>query len=123
MNNENCVNLSATRHVKTWLMQYILFRKLIFYNQKHLIKNQIIIHLVSINMKIFRISLITSVLFFIISAVSLMAHPGHGTTDGHSLIHYLTEPMHATVLVAVFIMIAASITWMILKKKKATERA
>ncbi len=74
-------------------------------------------------MKIFRISLISSIIFFVLGNIALLAHPGHGTTDGHSLIHYLTEPMHAMVLAAVFIMIAASVTWMILRKKKATERA
>ncbi len=23
------------------------------------------------------------------------AHPGHGASEGHSLLHYLTEPLHA----------------------------
>ncbi len=25
------------------------------------------------------------------------AHPGHGETDGYSIIHYFVEPMHAVV--------------------------
>ncbi len=54
----------------------------------------------------------------------LYAHPGHGDTPGHSLIHYLTEPMHVMVFAAVVIMIAGSFTWyLIQKKKKAAERA
>ncbi len=24
-----------------------------------------------------------------------LAHPGHGTTDGYSILHYFTEPVHA----------------------------
>lgn len=24
-----------------------------------------------------------------------LAHPGHGETDGYTIIHYFTEPMHA----------------------------
>lgn len=26
---------------------------------------------------------------------SLLLHPGHGTTDGTSLLHWLAEPLHA----------------------------
>lgn len=26
--------------------------------------------------------------------LAAMAHPGHGTTDGLSALHYLTEPVH-----------------------------
>jgi hypothetical protein len=29
-----------------------------------------------------------------------LAHPGHGTTDGGSLAHYLAEPLHVAALVA-----------------------
>lgn len=54
----------------------------------------------------------------------LYAHPGHGDTHGHSLIHYLMEPMHAMVLAAVVLMIAGSCTWYLIRKKnKAAERA
>ncbi len=74
-------------------------------------------------MKIFKISLISSIIFFIPGIIALRAHPGHGATEDHSLIHYLTEPMHAMVLAAVLLMIAGSVTWLILKKKKLTERA
>ena len=29
-----------------------------------------------------------------------LAHPGHGITDGSSLVHYLAEPLHVVALVA-----------------------
>jgi hypothetical protein len=25
-------------------------------------------------------------------------HPGHGATDPHALLHYVTEPLHAAIL-------------------------
>jgi hypothetical protein len=34
-----------------------------------------------------------------IAPISLFAHPGHGETEGFSIIHYFTEPVHATVTV------------------------
>lgn len=34
-----------------------------------------------------------------IAPLSLSAHPGHGETEGFSIIHYFTEPVHATVTV------------------------
>ena len=37
-----------------------------------------------------------SVLFFGLPLIS-MAHPGHGSTDGYTIIHYFVEPMHAVV--------------------------
>jgi hypothetical protein len=30
---------------------------------------------------------------------SAFAHPGHGETEGYTIIHYFTEPVHATVTV------------------------
>jgi len=61
---------------------------------------------------------ITSMLLLLSGFTPLFAHPGHGTTEGHSLIHYLSEPMHAMVLAAVIIMIASSVTWFMLRKRK-----
>jgi len=29
-----------------------------------------------------------------------LAHPGHGDTDGYTIIHYITEPVHAFVWLA-----------------------
>ena len=60
-------------------------------------------------------------IFFLLSGITtLFAHPGHGATDGHSLIHYLSEPLHAAILASVIIIIATSATWMIMRKRKVT---
>ena len=75
-------------------------------------------------MNYFRKIFLASILLFIMNQTTLLAHPGHGDTGGHSLLHYLTEPMHAMVLGAVVLMIAMSSTWLILRmKKRAQERA
>ncbi|MCB0497507.1 MAG: hypothetical protein KDC79_15295 [Cyclobacteriaceae bacterium] len=34
-----------------------------------------------------------------------LAHPGHGTSDGYNLMHYLTSPMH---LISVLLVVGAS---------------
>jgi hypothetical protein len=35
-----------------------------------------------------------------------LAHPGHGNTDGYTIIHYMTEPVHAFVWIAsLFVMV------------------
>lgn len=57
------------------------------------------------------------IIFLFVGITTLSAHPGHGATDGSSLIHYLSEPLHATILASVIIIIAISATWMIMRKK------
>ena len=75
-------------------------------------------------MNYFRKIFLASILLFIMNQATLFAHPGHGDSAGHSLFHYLTEPMHAMVLGAVVLMIAMSCTWLILRmKKRVKERA
>lgn len=43
---------------------------------------------------------ITSVLLLSVLMIPVLsfAHPGHGLTDGHSIQHYLTEPVHAAAI-------------------------
>jgi LPXTG-motif cell wall-anchored protein len=69
-------------------------------------------------MKNIKLFLFTAVLFSLTGFAHLFAHPGHGTTEGHSYIHYFTEPMHVMVLSAIIIMIASSATWFLLRKRK-----
>lgn len=38
---------------------------------------------------------------------SAMAHPGHGDSDGYTIIHYFREPIHAVIPLVVFIAIIA----------------
>jgi hypothetical protein len=44
----------------------------------------------------------------------LLAHEGHGFTNGHSALHYMTEPYHALVLLTV----VAGITGLIYRLRK-----
>ena len=75
-------------------------------------------------MNYFRKILPAAILIYIFNPTTLFAHPGHGDSAGHSLLHYLTEPMHAMVFGAVVLMIAMSSIWLILRiKKRAEERA
>lgn len=43
------------------------------------------------------------------------AHPGHGETDGYSIIHYFVEPMHAVVT---FGALAAALAYIRYSRKK-----
>jgi hypothetical protein len=36
-----------------------------------------------------------------------LAHPGHGETDGFSIIHYFSEPMHAIVALGAVVVLFA----------------
>lgn len=36
--------------------------------------------------------------------LAAMAHPGHGETDGYTIIHYFTEPQHALVTLGAVIL-------------------
>lgn len=42
-----------------------------------------------------------SVAALLAATSTLSAHPGHGATPGDSAVHYFTEPVHATPLLAV----------------------
>jgi hydrogenase/urease accessory protein HupE len=46
-------------------------------------------------------------LVFLAAPATVLAHPGHGETEGFSVIHYFTEPVHAVVTI---LAIAAVIT-------------
>jgi hydrogenase/urease accessory protein HupE len=50
---------------------------------------------------------------------SLLAHPGHGETDGFSIIHYFTEPMHAIIAVGLMVTVYAGIRFLRSKKEKS----
>jgi hypothetical protein len=49
------------------------------------------------------------------------AHPGHGETDGFSIIHYFTEPVHAAALFSGIALIAGYLYYRLSAKK--TEQA
>ena len=41
--------------------------------------------------------------------LATFAHPGHGDTDGYTIIHYFREPVHAVLPLVVFVVILAYI--------------
>ena len=49
--------------------------------------------------------------------LSLIAHPGHGETEGFTIIHYLIEPIHATAIVGGVLLAVIYLRW---KRKKST---
>lgn len=49
----------------------------------------------------------------------LLAHPGHGETEGFSIIHYFTEPMHAIITVGAMVALYAGIRYLRSKKVKS----
>jgi len=49
----------------------------------------------------------------------LIAHAGHGVTEGGSLIHYLTEPAHLPFTVAAVVVVIAALGWAVARRHKA----
>jgi hypothetical protein len=48
-----------------------------------------------------------------------LAHPGHGETDGFSIIHYFSEPMHAMVTVGAMVVLFAGYRYFRRKSQKS----
>lgn len=40
------------------------------------------------------------------------AHPGHGDTDGYTIIHYFREPVHAVVSLSIVLAVALTARYM-----------
>jgi hypothetical protein len=49
----------------------------------------------------------------------LLAHAGHGKTDGTSLLHWLTEPVHLPYTLAAAALIVAIAVWSLRRKREA----
>lgn len=49
-----------------------------------------------------------------------IAHPGHGETEGFTITHYFTEPVHATV--SVILLAAVFFTVTVLRRKKSADK-
>lgn len=59
---------------------------------------------------------VSSILFLLLPFVTF-AHPGHGETEGYSIIHYFTEPLHIVVLLSVLAL--AFVVSRLISRKKA----
>lgn len=49
--------------------------------------------------------------------MATMAHPGHGETEGYTIIHYFTEPMHAVITLGSLLIVFAGLRYF--RKKNA----
>lgn len=47
-----------------------------------------------------------------------LAHPGHGDTDGYTIIHYFTTPQHVLVTLAAIAVTAVFVAWEKRRKQK-----
>ena len=56
----------------------------------------------------------------LITIASLAVHPGHGTGDGFSLLHYLTEPIHLLGGVAVLQCVVLTVAFVRRRARAAT---
>lgn len=51
----------------------------------------------------------TAVIIVLVPLI-VVAHPGHGGTDGYSIIHYFVEPVHAVITYSI-LLFAAFYIW------------
>jgi hypothetical protein len=58
---------------------------------------------------------ITASLALLLPAIT-WAHPGHGETDGYTIIHYFSEPQHAIITLGVM---AAAIVYIVKERRKS----
>ena len=49
-----------------------------------------------------------------------IAHPGHGETEGFSIIHYFGEPVHATATAGLLVVIMFTVSY--IRRKKAQKK-
>lgn len=61
---------------------------------------------------------VSVLLILLIAAAGAWAHPGHGESEGHSLLHYLTEPLHIVPLIAVIVFSVSIFLVMYARRKK-----
>jgi len=52
-----------------------------------------------------------------VAPLTTMAHPGHGETEGYTIIHYFTEPMHAVITLGSLLIVFAGLRYF--RKKNA----
>jgi cytochrome bd-type quinol oxidase subunit 2 len=74
----------------------------------------------AVHMKKISCALTTGIL--ILAPFAGMAHPGHGETEGFTITHYFTEPVHATVSVILLAGVLFTVS-MIHRKKSAGKKA
>jgi hypothetical protein len=63
-----------------------------------------------------KIAFASSILLTVVMPLISLAHPGHGETEGYTIIHYFVEPVHAVVTFGVLIIAIAYIRYSHRKK-------
>jgi hypothetical protein len=61
----------------------------------------------------------TSILGTTLFPFLALAHPGHGETEGFSIIHYFSEPMHAMVTIGAMVVLFAGYRFFRRKSQKS----
>ncbi|MFU8861161.1 MAG: hypothetical protein ACNA8K_12145 [Cyclonatronaceae bacterium] len=61
---------------------------------------------------------LSAILVILASAAEVLAHPGHGSTEGNSLVHFITEPVHILSFVATVAVGIVITLWYRARKKK-----
>jgi cytochrome bd-type quinol oxidase subunit 2 len=64
-----------------------------------------------------KINLVLKTFIVMLLPFTGMAHPGHGETEGFTITHYFTEPVHATV--SVILLAGVLFTVSVLRRKKS----
>lgn len=95
----------------------ILIKSIILIIQKY--EKMLIVKLVKGKKMLNSIKFLVFILFSLNSAV-LMAHPGHGNHSGHSLLHYLTSPMH---ILPIMLVVGVGIFVIMQKHMKKMEKS
>ncbi len=63
---------------------------------------------------------IAALLMLLVAAVDVWAHPGHGETAGHSVLHYLIEPFHVLPMISVVVLSVVIFIVMYVRRKRRT---
>ena len=61
---------------------------------------------------------LSAILVSLATAAEILAHPGHGSTEGNSLVHFITEPVHILSFVATVAVGIVITLWYRARKKK-----
>ncbi|MCA1801733.1 MAG: hypothetical protein LC662_04650 [Rhodothermaceae bacterium] len=64
------------------------------------------------------LTVLSAILVTLTFAAPVLAHPGHGITEGNSLVHFLTEPVHIISFIAVVAVSTIAVLWYRARKKK-----
>jgi H+/gluconate symporter-like permease len=68
--------------------------------------------------KKYTLIVLSAILMSLVNVTELLAHPGHGITEGNSLVHFITEPVHIISFFAVLAVGAVIVLWYRTRKKK-----